>query len=140
MIKIAIDSHDFQSVIDQFAKSLSDAAEANHRASVASNKMYEANDKVYALRDRLGKYEDAAGNPLPQRDPITNCHKLTGEQMNAKLTELLKLATLKDERGNVNRIGCIKIFRELSGCGLKEAKDAFEAAIPPAPYWADKVG
>lgn len=124
-IKIQCDSHDINNLLARFVDQAETAARAEQRATNFMLKVDEHAAEIRTLKARLAKYEEMPGFPFPTHRQLPS-----GEVAANKIGEAMKLAA------GGNRIGAIKLVRELTGCGLKEAKDAVEIGYPPAPYAA----
>jgi large subunit ribosomal protein L7/L12 len=83
----------------------------------------ELSDLVKALEDRFGVSAAVAMAPAAAGAPAASAAAAPAEEQ----TEFT--VTLKDF--GANKINVIKVVRELTGLGLKEAKDLVEAAPKP---------
>lgn len=120
MIKLAIDSHDLSAVLSRFTDAVTERAAAEQRERTMSSRFYDAEDKIRNLKEKLSKYEETPGFPMPIMRTLPS-----GDEAARKIGLAMK------EAKEGNRIAAIKLVRELTGCGLKEAKDAVEIAYPP---------
>lgn len=90
-----------------------DTIEAKVQASLTSTKLYAEQDKVYDLQRKLTE-RDQEITRLKAGPVIPNYERV--------LKDLIVAVKLG------NKINGIKVIREVTGMGLKEAKDFFEAA------------
>lgn len=85
-----------------------------------NTKSYSKDKEIADLKAKLAKHEAVPGFPIPFT-PIS--HHLTSDEK----CRLFKEAVAHHANGN--KIGAIKVIREMTGAGLKEAKDCYEAAF-----------
>lgn len=131
MIKLSIDSHDLSAVMSRFTDAVAERAAAEQRERTTASRFYDAEDKIRNLKEKLAKYENADGTvKLSPNVYLNDARNMTADRIQSSLVELVKNA-----KGG-NKINCIKVIREMTGLGLKEAKDLYEKADPPAPYAA----
>lgn len=64
--------------------------------------------------------------PVELPDPVTVPKWLIDH-----LADFGKMQILYNKNGQINKVGLIKIIREVLGCGLKEAKDILDLVIIP---------
>lgn len=115
-------SMDTQDMIDTLLNKVIDAATEKGRSDQRyidqENKMFSKNDEIAVLKEKLSKYEAVPGLPARHFDFVSR--NLSPEVMACKIGEVI----LQARQGN--KIAAIKIIREISGAGLKEAKDGYE--------------
>ena len=131
MIKLAIDSHDLSNLLSRFTTVVTEAAQSASRHEVTLGKLYNAEDTIRDLKAKVAKYENADGTVKVSPNVYLNdARQMTAERIQDSLVSLVQGAKAG------NKINCIKVIREMTGLGLKEAKDLYEKADPPAPYAA----
>jgi len=110
-------------MLAKVAETSEEKGRAEQRLIADGNLLFKANDEIRALKERLSRHETVPGHAAPIR-PVN------GLDLAHKIGAALGAA----KRGE--KINAIKIIREVTGVGLKEAKDAFEIGYPVAPYEA----
>jgi hypothetical protein len=114
-------------LLDRLTTEASSLGRVEQRSLDLDAKSWAKDDEIRSLKAKLAKYEATPGYPMPL--PI----KIDSTAVAVKIGEAMRFAK------NGEKIASIKLVREISGCGLKEAKDAVEMAYPPsdtiAPRW-----
>lgn len=106
-------------LLDRVTAEAASVGRCEQRALDNDAKGWAKDDEIRSLKARLAKYESMPGHPMPL--PI----KIDSDAVAVKIGEAMRFAK------NGEKIAAIKLVREISGCGLKEAKDAVELAYPP---------
>lgn len=120
---------DTQDMMDTLLNKVIDSATEKGRSDQRyidlETKLFSKNDELSALKAKLAKYEPVPGLPAQHFD--YQSRHLSPEDMAKKIGEVV----LQARYGN--KINAIKIIREITGAGLKEAKDGYEVSDSPNP-------
>lgn len=126
-MKITIESSNSDDV-NEFLSSLNRTYE---RVGNAEGQLSAKQDEVYNLNQKLSSVEKDLRNA---RESLARVGAVAPDTVDPELYG--KLATIFRESMAGNKIMAIKLVRELTRCGLKEAKDLVEGnAGSPAPRW-----
>lgn len=123
MIKLALDSQDLNAILSRFESAVEGRTAADNRYATMSTKFYDASEKLTKQSFEIAELKAQ----VERLQTITGSNPIVGVAMANKIGLAMK------ERASGNKIAAIKIVRELTGCGLKEAKDAVEIADPVYP-------
>ena len=119
MMKLQMDQLGVETLLNKVQDMATESAGHSHRAVTNESKAWRLENEVSDLKAKLARFENAAS-------PIAGRLGYDGTPVNLQ-------ASLVDVIKNVkhgNKIACIKIIRELTGLGLKEAKDLYEVGDP----------
>jgi Ribosomal protein L7/L12 C-terminal domain len=113
-VKIELDFYELTEALDRLTEDKRYAATLQGELTQVKLHMESLKSEINHLRKN------------PPAPPITSypTNALAGRH----IRELIKM------QHDQNKIGCIKVIREVMGLGLKEAKDFYEEIIPNPPY------
>jgi ribosomal protein L7/L12 len=96
---------ELDSLVERFQAPFHDKAIVQVEAGILRAKTYDQEETISVLRGEVHRLEATQPPPFP---------------MGAKLRDL------GEYHRTGNKIGCIKLIREMAGLGLKESKDLYE--------------